>query len=220
MPDGALEALLPENVAMALRDEPDAAGFLEAYSMLDRQPVEALRRLEMLADQGSLLSLVFLGDAYLYGRGVDPDVERGKAYLFKAAKAGSIEASFRLARFLGRNGDTEESIDALRKLAERGYSPAMYLLGWRYYRGIGVDEDPVAAFHYWKMADRNGHLLARQHLLHTYRSGRCGVGKRILGYLGMVGFIPVFVKYKMKHPNSDRLRQWAINSPPELSRWS
>lgn len=208
MREWAFEGRVPESIAQALQDEPDPDQVLMTVRMLRNEPALALKRLEDLADRGSLLSMVFIGDTYLYGHGVERDVDRGKRWMLLAASGGSLEARFRLARFYNTQGETAKSIAELRGLSESGYAPAMFILGWRYYRGGGVENDVDQAIRYWTMAEDRGHLLARQILSHIYRTGRFGIVRRIHGYIKLISLIFPFARYMTFYPNSDRVRTW------------
>lgn len=209
MPKRCPENAFPESIGEALKREPDPDKLLRALGILASEPTLALGQLKMLADQGSLLSMVFIGDAYLHGRGVEPDIELGKALIERAIDGGSIEGRFRMGNFFEETGQYDKSINERRILAEYGYSPAMYLLAWMYYNGrdAGVTIDIDKAIFYWTMAAEAGHLHAKRQLSYIYRTGKFGIFKMIRGHIMPFCFLVPFVRYTMCYPKSDRLRE-------------
>jgi TPR repeat protein len=196
----------PESMEQALRDELYPAQFVAAATMLEDNASLAVKDLEVLAKRGSLLSMALLGDAYVTGNGVGRDVECGLKWLQRAADGGSIEGRFRLAKYYAGLEEYDKAIAERRALCALGYAPAMYLLGWMYHEGRGVDLDVEKAIRLWEMADKAGHLNAKRQLAYLYRTGRFGIAKRFVGHLKLASLIPVFVRYMMRYPNSDRLR--------------
>ena len=196
----------PENIILAWDDEPNVNALWEATELLTTNPLLALSKLEYLAGQGSALSKVYLGDAYLYGRGVERDYERGELWLKRAAEQGSIEGAFRLARHYQGAGEFAKAESEFIKLGDRGFSPAMHTLGNMYFNGEGVTKNIDKALECWTRAERCGHLIAKQRASFLLRSGHLGLIGRLKGYIKLASGLIPFIKYRSEYPDSDRLR--------------
>ena len=187
--------------------EPEPQQLSDALEMLESDSLQAIGRLEAMAKNDSVLSMVYVGDAYLYGDRVGQDSERGEQWLRRAAMKGSIEAAFRLACHYRWIENYDKSIQELTKLSNSGYSPAMYLLGLMNYNGEGVNKNIDQAIIYWKNAADRGHFFATQWYSYLLRKGNFGISSKIRGYLKILLVIIPFVYYKLYYPESDRLRK-------------
>jgi TPR repeat protein len=58
--------------------EPDLAALTRAHGLLRVDPKSALNELERLAEQGSIMSMVYIGSAYRDGTGVMRDVSQAE----------------------------------------------------------------------------------------------------------------------------------------------
>lgn len=198
----------PENLTREWENEPDACALFEATALLDNEPEVAFKRLKILAESGSGMSMVHLGDAYLIGRRVEQNVDLGVRWLRQAASSGSIEGAYRLACYyesVGNIGDTQKE---LVKLGDRGFAPAWYALGNIYFRGEGVSKDVHKAIKYWEKAENLGSLVAKQWLIHVLIHDNMGFWHKIKGYMKKVTLFFPIIYYKVQYPDSDRLRNW------------
>jgi TPR repeat protein len=200
--------IYPESFMQALADEPDVDAFWDACDQLKIAPLEAIAKLEELAAKGSALSMLYIGDSYENGRGVERNVELGDQWYRKAADRGSVEAAHRLAFAYWHRHEYGKAIEELSKLSERGFTPAMFCLGSMYYVGKGVKPSVENAMKYWKMAEARGHLLAKQRLSKLFRSGEVGFIRRITGYIKLIMLIIPALRYHINYPKSDQLRDW------------
>lgn len=60
--------------------------------------------------------------------------------------------------------DLAEAAKWYRKLAEQGFAPAQFKVGWMYQVGKGVDQDRDEAVRWYRKAVENGNLEARHKL--------------------------------------------------------
>ena len=197
-----------ENIDREWRIESDPDRLRHAIDLREMDSISALDELQALADDGSALAMLYIGDTYGNGRGVPRDVERGDHWYQRAADRGSIEASHRLAFGYYHSRDYQKSIELLGRLSDLGFIPAMYCLGSFYFTGTGVDKDMGKAVECWIKAESGGHLVAKRRVSIILRSGVYGFVGRIRGFLKMLRLIYPFVIYNMKKPRSDRLRDW------------
>ena len=130
-----------ENIDQEWQEEPCPEELYNAIDIQKTNPLEAIKEFEQLGKKGSLLSLVYLGDAYCNGRGVDRDIDRGQKYYEKAASLGSIEAYHRMAFWLWCHDNVEKTVQILTYTSRKGFSPAMFLLGLLYTSGKYITKD-------------------------------------------------------------------------------
>ena len=197
-----------ENTALEWDMEPFASSIEDAMELRESDPTEFVKILEKLAKNGSVLSMIYLGDVYANGRGVPIDIDRGLKWYERASERGSIEATHRLARWNWSYDDYDKTMQLLLINSRKGFSPAMYLLGLMYLSDKHTKSDVLLAIKYWKSAEEQGHLLAKRRLSILLRNGELGIIGRVKGYLKLVNMLPKFVYFSMKFPNSDRLRDW------------
>lgn len=197
-----------ENIVMEWSEEPDPRRLWDALHSLKANPLDALSMFEDLAEGGSRLSLVYMGDAYLYGRGVKENKGKGERLLRRASSLGSIEAVYTLARYYEGLKEFDRARIEFCKIANRGYSPALYMLGSFYYYGEGVKKDIDKAIYYWNLAESAGHLIAKQWIVWLYKHYKKGITFRIRAYAKQISLTFPLVVTKVRNPNSDRLRNW------------
>lgn len=197
-----------ENIDREWSDEPFPQELFDAIKLQEHSPLEAISVFKELSEHGSILSLLYLGDAYANGRGVESDVEIGLDYYERAGNFGSIEARHRIAYRKWCQDKHNETINILEDLSDLGFSPASYFMGLFYMSGNYINKDVTRSMEYFKSAERKGHLLAQRIVSIRLRSGEFGFFGRIMGYLKLVKLLPVFLYISLKKPDSDRVREW------------
>lgn len=186
--------------------DPDALRL--AIELRDTNPQAAIGQLKKLAGLGSPLAMVYIGDAYANGRGLERDVNTGVDWYRNAAMHGSVEGAHRLAFCYYHMNKFNEAVEILRRLSQEGFSPATYCLGLFYFHGVGIEKSLTLAIKFWEIAERRGHLLARRKLSFVLRSGVCGLLGRLRGLAKMFVLIVPYVSLCLKNPRSDLLREW------------
>ncbi len=205
----------PENIDREWSNEPDASSLWSAVELQESNPQECLRIFHELAERGSNLAKCYLGDAYANGRGVDRDIERGMQWYQRASDSGSIEASHRLAFWLWYQGEYQVAVERLKDIGERGFSPALCVLGSIYYSDY--DDHKIAsnvelALKYWRAAEASGHLIAKRRLSIFLRRKESGLFDKFRGYFKLLRLLPEFMYFSIKYPASDRLRSWSYGA--------
>lgn len=180
---------------------------LEAALFKRDQDIEfAIKELESLINDGSSFAMAALGNIYLYGtHSITRDEQKGERLLARASAMGSIEGAYRLACFLDSRARNAEAFKLYESLAEKGFSPALYRLGWAYHTGRWVDKNTSKAKDFFWRAYRKGHFLAQQKLSYELRKSP-SIRDRVLGFYLLASLI---AKRKFCHtldPKSDRLR--------------
>lgn len=199
---------LGKNVAREWREEPQAPELWNALQLARSDPNAGLSVLQAMAEQGSRLSMVFLGEMLSTGRHkAIVDINKGEYWLREAAKRGSIEGKYFLAKHLQRIGSSSEAFDIYMSMAGEKFSPALYNVGYMYYMGDGVERDLLKAISFFRMASRFGHLHAEHWLSHLLIRNDLGLISKFEGVIRRIVFFVPFVAFLLFRPDSDRLRR-------------
>src|SRR5438445_575947 len=121
--------------------EPDLEALHRFHGMLSTDPVAALAGLKELADRGSTMSMVYIAEAYRNGTGTGVDLLQSNEWFRRATDAGSMLASYELARNYRTAKDHEKAIEMLSLGAENRYPPSMHMLGACYATGSRVPKN-------------------------------------------------------------------------------
>ncbi len=112
------------------------------------------------------------------------DDPKARALIDAAAGDGDVLARMWVARALsrGRLGYPRDEararvmagflVDAVRRQAGQGSTEAVFLMGTAHDEGLGVEEDPAAAFEWFQKAASAGHTLAEHNIGNAYAAGR------------------------------------------------
>ena len=155
-----------------------------------------LRRLLLLAEEGSAYAQTQLGHMYTTGDGVPVDDREAVSWFRMAAEQGEADAQFWLGRSYaegeGVEADDHEAVFWWRKAAVQGHADAQYSLGLSYSmgeaakqgiegtqfrlgvveaKGEGVPEDDHEAMFWYREAAEQGHAEAQCTLGHRYAYG-------------------------------------------------
>jgi hypothetical protein len=183
--------------------EPDVKRLHDAYALLSANRPQGIAELEELANRGSVMSMLYLADAYQRGQGSDPI--RAEKWYKSAYEAGSSTALFGLGAFYYRlrNYDAAEKIFADGVSKDDGVS--MYWLASIY---------TVDSRHHGKSAqikdllERSialGQIHAKHGLGLLFMKGRYGLRNVPRGfYLFFSGIFEAF-KVTYRDPSSRRL---------------
>lgn len=197
-----------ENLQREWEDEPNAKALLDARDLLKIDPQNGLRELQRLAENGSSLGMFYLGEIYNFGRyGIKRDDEVARNWRNRSASLGSIEGAFALARQLELEASHEFAESEYRKLAERRFSPALFVLGLQHCHGGWLERDVEKAIDYLEQAEQLGHLWSTHLLCHKFRKEKLGLAKWTRGWAKWFTIVIPFVRCHVLYPNSDRLRR-------------
>jgi len=205
-----MAAKIGENIQREWDEEPFPPELWDALEARKSDRDSGIAMLTDLAERGSRLAMMYLGHAYVKS-GDQSETALGEALLARTAERGSIAARFQLAVHHERQGDGQRAVSELKTLAQKGYSPGMYLLGSILYRGKLVQRDVPEAMHYLKMAKEAGHLPAAGLLSWIYRKEDFGLAGKLASHWHCVAKIPAVVWYVARYPSSGRLR--GLNLP-------
>ena len=114
-------------------------------------------------------SLQYLSSAYLKGKGVRRNVEKGMHFLELASEAGNVKASLDFAEHLWKGDDIEKNLPrAVTILKKLNDSNAYYMLG-EIFRG---NAEYGKAFEYYLKGAENNHVYAQYAVALAYATGQ------------------------------------------------
>jgi uncharacterized protein len=154
-------AVLPvgDLIVRAQRGEPAAQAELGArYGRGDGVPKDRDRALELLrtaAAKNDPDAEFYLGNVYASGAGVPKNIPEAVLWYQKAAAQKHPAAEHRLAQMIvehqgGLSGDWNSVLPLIWDAADKGYSPAEFMLGFMYQYGDGVDQSAKAAAYWYR----------------------------------------------------------------------
>ena len=85
-----------------------------------------------------------------------------------------VQDLYKHAIYLQSTGKFHTAFVKINFLAEKGFIPAQFDLGWLYYNGRGVSRDLGKAIYWWKVASKNGYKDAAL-MLKTIKTHRKSV---------------------------------------------
>lgn len=110
--------------------DPDRDRIREAERLLELEPERAFGILVRLAEQGSVWSMLKVGQCYYHGRGVEIDFEEGGHWYTQAAQNGSEHAQLYLGRHYFKQGEIDECETIFAAGVANDWAPALYWSGW------------------------------------------------------------------------------------------
>lgn len=144
------------------------AGWAEYQSGVFSHAVEIWK---LLAEAGNAEAQFNLSVMYEQGRGVDADPAKAKYWNDQALKSQYPPALHNQALALLAVKQNDAAVALLRTSADKKFPASLYTLGKIYQLGIGLDEDPAAAFKYVRMAAQDKFANAQYNLGKMYRDG-------------------------------------------------
>lgn len=141
----------PLEKAVRLAEEGDAEnalglGYMYLYGQngVETDYKKAFHFYEIAAKQNNIIALNNLGSLYFNGIGTDTDYNKAAALFKKAAELGSDDAALNLA-FIYLSSKQESyvapAIALFDQAAKAGNNTAKFMLGYAYYKGVGVEQD-------------------------------------------------------------------------------
>ncbi|WP_051908530.1 tetratricopeptide repeat protein [Candidatus Odyssella acanthamoebae] len=109
-----------------------------------------------------------MGQCYLFGKGVDKDLNQAVEWYRKAAENNYAAAQYNLGQCYlfgkGVDKDLNQAVEWYRKAAENNHAAAQYNLGQCYLFGKGVDKDLNQAVEWYRKAAEQNHAAAQYSL--------------------------------------------------------
>ena len=151
-----------------------SAIYAEGMNYYRRFPKEknipvAILLLEEAGDLGSSEALLYISSAYLKGKGVTQNTEKGMRYLQEAAKKGNSRASLDLAEYLWKGINIERNVSrAVSILRQVDDHHALFMLGEIFRENSEYDK----AFEYYRQAAENNNVYAQYAVALAYATGQ------------------------------------------------
>lgn len=198
---------LSENHTREWNDDPNAPELWDALKLIKSHSSEGIAALTQLAEAGSGLAMMYLGDVYLRGKyGAPQDLDIGEHWLKRSAEMGSIEGAYGFAWYLRNSGKYDAAIAEYERLSDLKFSPASLALGLMYYRGLETEMDIDKALVYFRKSEKEGNLLAAKQISSIAMQFRMGPVSWCRGILKKIILFFPFIILATNFPNSDRLR--------------
>jgi TPR repeat protein len=189
-----------------LSDEPDLPRLKRAESLLRENQKLALFELNILAEQGSVLSLLFLGYASQEGLDIKVDLDASERWYRRAADCGSLQGYYRLGKQYLNQKRYEEAAAAFECAAAKGYVPAIHWSGVMYLWGKGVALDKQKGEQLLRHAASRGSIFAKVKLARYLIDGHAGLWNRLCGVrLWIEALVQGLSVYYKEGPKSQRL---------------
>lgn len=184
--------------------EPDLFKLNEAYGLLETNPGRAIGELESLAENGSVLSMIYLG--WVYQTGKNMDLKKAESWLRRACDKGAKLAIYYLGHFYLKQREYEKAREIFMYGDSSDYTPATYCLAEMYVDGSGVNKQIEKARELLEKATALGHVFAKRSLAKLLMSGQFGFFNVFRGFFLLLGALKDGLVVGIKEPSSDRLR--------------
>ncbi|MCP3675842.1 MAG: sel1 repeat family protein, partial [Gammaproteobacteria bacterium] len=156
--------------------EPDFGQLVELYKNYQIYPTaEIIRKLEVLAERGSMQSMVYIGVAYRDGRGVIKNESLAESYFVRAFEEENDIAGYYLGKHYLSQNRYQEAFKVLNKSSMYKYAPTLSCLGFLYLKGYGVEKDLHRSKELLEEASKLGNIWAKRRLADVYKSGEFGM---------------------------------------------
>ncbi len=97
-------------------------------------------------------AVLAMGWYYSNGVGVDKDIASAKKWYRRSARQGAPKAMFSLGAIAQGEGAFEEALTWFRQASELKHARSHYWIGKLYWRGNGVERDPIIAKKFFERA--------------------------------------------------------------------
>lgn len=189
----------------AFEAEPDLASLRVAYSKLQSDPIGAIQEFKTLADRGSVMSMVYLGDAFANGTGSHADLEEAEKWFLRASATGSVEGTFHLGAFYFDRKEYSKAEHVFDSNGLKDYPPAMDRLAWIYIE-TKQPEKIERARRLLERASALGHIYAKRHLAGLMMRGKLGLSAVLPGVRLFFAAVLDGLRVGFRDPLSERLR--------------
>jgi TPR repeat protein len=170
-----------EDWAKVWEQEPDLIKLRHAYQMLTSEPRRGLSELQELADAGSPMSMVYLGDAFEMGTGTKVDLAEAATWFGRACQAGCADAFTHLGVVQSKLGDRGQAIETFMRGIAAGDRLTVYFLGSLYKNAPAPDRDLEKARELLARAAGWGNVYAQRDLASLLMKGDFGWRNRFRG---------------------------------------
>lgn len=186
--------------------EPDLESLNRAHKLLESDPSTAFKELEKLAQEGSIMSMVYMGSTYHNGSTIAKDDEKAEIWLHRASEAGSLFATHELGKLYLAKAEYAKAAELFSIGAECNYSPSLYRLATLYINGKGVAKDRAKAKSMLETSANIGNLFAKRALALALIKGELGEREILKGVFLYIAAFPAVIGTASRNPHSPELR--------------
>jgi TPR repeat protein len=186
--------------------EPDLQQLRRAHGLLTTDPARALTDLKSLADRGSVMSMVYIADAYKNGIGTRVDLSQAREWYTRAGDLGSLLSIYELGRLCLDLKQYSDAKYAFERGAARGHMPSMNMLGKMYYNGLAGEKNFAKSRELFEKSAAMGHVFAKRNLGVLLLKGGFGPTQALRGvwlFLSALKDVPLLLYFDRL---SNRLR--------------
>ena len=195
-------------------NEPDLEQLRRAHSLLRSNPAQALLALKALAERGSTMSMLYIGEAYDEKGAATTDLTRAAEWYSRAADRGSTLGRYKLGRVyldLERYGEARQMFEMG---VSENYAPSMNMLGMMYMKGIGINRDVSRARPLFERSASLGHVFAKRNLAAIFLRGTFGILQFLRG-IYLFQCLKIFLpSCELTHGASGLARSRRLNKGP------
>jgi len=199
--------------------EPDLARLNHIYTLFKVDVRAAIEELKLLAQKGSLASMMYLGQLYRFGGRIDAlewpkprhfvatDLHESEYWFRQAAKTGNIVAHYHLGRTLLKLRKYDEAKAALEFGVDRNFAPAIHMLGRMHLTGRGVEKNKEKARKLFERAAADGNILAKLSMARSFADAHESFPTRVRGrWLSLKALCEAVASYWSDGFPNNRLR--------------
>jgi TPR repeat protein len=175
--------------------DPFLREYLAAGKALERDRVQGLAEITLLADRGSVLSMLFLADSLRNGDDGKADLNKSEGWYSRAASLGSGRALYGLGLIQLRRGEIAKAVQAFEAAGEQRCGAALWALGLIYKQGDeSVAPDIEQARAHFERGASLGHVWSSRSLSVLLMSGHWGFLAHLRGVATyLTGFVAAAV---------------------------
>jgi len=174
--------------------------------MLATEPARALVELKALAARGSVVSMLYIADAYRKGRGTAVEIYEAKDWYTRAMQSGSVTGCYELGRIYYEQRNYSKAEEAFRQGESKNHAPSIHMLGLMHLKGIGVEKNRDKARELFEKASSLGHVFAKRNLAILLMTGRYGASQFVRGLTLFVTGIKHLLAVVVSDRYDERLR--------------
>lgn len=177
-----MAAIDASNCKIDWSNEPDLDGLRRAYGMIETDVAQAITELTVLAERGSIMSMVYLADIFAAGKRAQKDEAAAVSWYTRAYARGSYIAMYNLGAIYYNSKRYQEAKEIFEAEACMNDTPSMYHLANIYLLQQGSAGDIDKALDLLERAAALGHIYAKKRLALLFISGRFGFWNIFRGF--------------------------------------
>ncbi|SON58431.1 hypothetical protein HDIA_P0022 (plasmid) [Hartmannibacter diazotrophicus] len=186
-----------------IKEEPDLSLLNRAYALLSTNFERATSQLAELADRGSILSMIYLGEAYQ--RSQPKNLDAAEKWYRKAYENGAAMGLFALGLLHFQKNNYAEAETLFQEGAENDDELSMFWLAKIYAHNDNFDKNRYKIRLLLEKSASKGNVSAKSALAFSFMKGRYGLGNIPKGIWLYLSSLLEAAKIAIKNPDDPRL---------------